>query len=151
MDLDSKPDNFLSEEKDDNVIKFDGAAPVDSDSQPAPEKPKKRHAMRRFLWWCVAVVVISLGVVTWISYVVDFKRQGVLFKAWEGQMFVRSALIDSTRPYSRDFVFSVDNEDVADRLASAKGTGRKVTVSYKRYWGVLPWRGATPVIVTSVR
>lgn len=164
MDLDSKPDNFLSEEKDDNVIKFDGAAPVDSDSLPAPEKPKKRHAMRRFLWWCVAVVVISLGVVTWIryinpyetdmeesGYVVDFKRQGVLFKTWEGQMLVRSALIDSTRPYSRDFVFSVDNEDVADRLASAKGTGRKVTVSYKRYWGVLPWRGATPVIVTSVR
>lgn len=85
------------------------------------------------------------------GYVVDFKRQGMLFKTWEGQMLVQSALIDSTRPYSRDFVFSVDNDEVARKLAAAKGTGREVTVCYKRYWGVLPWRGATSTIVTSVR
>lgn len=40
MDLDSKPDNFLSEEKTDPVIKFDGGAPADSGSPQMPEKPK---------------------------------------------------------------------------------------------------------------
>lgn len=120
--------------------------------------------MRRIFWWSVVVVVLSLAMVAWVryvnpyetdmeehGYVVDFKRQGVLFKTWEGQMIVQSALIDSTRPYSRDFVFSVDNDDVARKLAAAKGTGREVTVTYKRYWGVLPWRGATSTVVTSVK
>lgn len=164
MDLDSKPDNFLSEEKTEPVIKFDGGAPADSGSPQMPEKPKKRHTMRRILWWSFAIIVVAVAAVTWMryinpyetdmeerGYVVDFKRQGVLFKTWEGQMLVQSALIDSTRPYSRDFVFSVDNDEVAHKLAAAKGTGREVTVSYKRYWGVLPWRGATSTIVTSVR
>ncbi len=164
MDLDSKPDNFLSEEKNEPVIKFEGGAPAEAGSPFVPEKPKKRHTMRRIFWWSVVVVVLALGIVAWVryvnpyetdmeehGYVVDFKRQGVLFKTWEGQMIVQSALIDSTRPYSRDFVFSVDNDDVASKLAAAKGTGREVTVTYKRYWGVLPWRGATSTIVTSVK
>ncbi len=164
MDLDSKPDNFLSEEKNEPVIKFEGGAPAEAGSPSVPEKPKKRHTMRRIFWWSVVVVVLSLAMVAWVryvnpyetdmeehGYVVDFKRQGVLFKTWEGQMIVQSALIDSTRPYSRDFVFSVDNDDVARKLAAAKGTGREVTVTYKRYWGVLPWRGATSTVVTSVK
>ncbi len=66
-------------------------------------------------------------------------------------MLVKSALIDTTSTYSRDFVFSVDNDEVAHKLAAAKGTGREVTVSYKRYWGILPWRGATSTVITSVR
>ena len=164
MDLDSKPDNFLADDSAEPVIKFEGEPPVDSGSPVMPEKPKKRHTMRRIFWWSVVVIVLALGIVCWVryvnpyetdmeerGYVVDFKRQGVLFKTWEGQMLVQSAMIDSMRPYSRDFVFSVDNEEVAHKLAAAKGTGREVTVSYKRYWGILPWRGATSTIITSVK
>ncbi|MDE6190510.1 MAG: hypothetical protein K2L31_06360 [Muribaculum sp.] len=164
MDLDSKPDNFLSEETAEPVIKFDGSAPADTDTPSLPEKPRKRHKFRRVIWWCVVVMVLALAAVCWLryvnpyetdmeerGYVVDFKRQGIIFKTWEGQMLVKSALIDTTSTYSRDFVFSVDNDEVAHKLAAAKGTGREVTVSYKRYWGILPWRGATSTVITSVR
>lgn len=163
MDLDSKPDYFLAEEPEPAkpVIKFEEEAAT----PPAPDKPqpKKRHRVRRFFIWLLVIIAVALGAVVWVryfnpyetdmqehGYVVDFKRQGVVFKTWEGQMIVQSALVDSTRPYSRDFVFSVDNDAVAATLAAAKGTGREVTVTYKRFWGVIPWRGATGCIVTSV-
>ena len=49
MDLDSKPDNFLSEEKTDPVIKFDGGAPADSGSPQMPEKPKTSYYAPHFM------------------------------------------------------------------------------------------------------
>ncbi len=162
MDLDSKPDYFINDEPAPEtgkpVIKFEGAG------APGPEKKsKKRHPLRRMMWWMAIVVILGLGATFWVryinpyetdieerGYIVDFKRQGIIFKTWEGQMVTQEALTDSTRPYSRQLTFSVDNDRTASRIAAAKGTGRPVTVTCKRYWGVLPWRGATPTIVTSV-
>lgn len=161
MDFDDKPDYFTTpqpEETHDPVIRFEKA------EEPQPEKPKRRHRGRRILLWSVFIIICVLGGTFWMrylapyethmheeGYVVDFKMQGFLFKTWEGQMIVNQSLADTTKVYSRDFVFSVDNDRVADQLSALKGSGKKVSVTYKRYWGVLPWRGATTCIVTGVR
>lgn len=179
MEFDNHPDYFtnsddepVNEPKNPNVIQFDNVAPTPR-SIPAPEeenkpepprKQKKHHPLRKFFWITGLVVVIALGVIVWAryinpyetdiierGYVVDFKRQGIIFKTWEGQMLVQSALTDASRPYSRDFVFSVDDEALAAQLAALNGTGKQVTLTYKRYWGVLPWRGATQCIVTGIK
>lgn len=178
MEFDNHPDNFTGseeptgEQKNPNVIQFDNIAPTpapvtgvtDIKSPEPPKKPKKYHPLRKFFWWTAVIVVLALGVIVWAryinpyetdmterGYVVDFKRQGMVFKTWEGQMLVQSALTDTSRPYSRDFVFSVDDDTLAQQLAALNGTGKQVTVTYKRYWGVLPWRGATKCIVTEVK
>lgn len=124
---------------------------------------RRRHPMRRMILLSVLFVLLALGIGFWarylnpyetdmneVGYVVDLKKQGVLFKTWEGQMIVRSALVDSTKTYSRDFTFSVDRDELARRLSEFKGTAIPVKVTYKRYWGMLPWRGANTCIVTEV-
>lgn len=177
MEFDNHPDYFtnneepVSDNKNPNVIQFHDVerapepvpAPVQNEPEP-PKKPKKPHPLRKFFLLAALVIVIALGVIVWAryinpyetdmterGYVVDFKRQGMIFKTWEGQMLVQSALTDASRPYSRDFVFSVDDDALARQLASLNGTGKQVTITYKRYWGVLPWRGATQCIVTAVK
>ncbi len=162
MDFDDKPDYFTtpqSEEPQDPVIRFDNV----EEQQPQPEKPRRHHRLRKIILWASAVIIIALAAIFWMrylapyethmheeGYVVEFKKQGFLFKTWEGQMIVNQSLIDTTQVYSRDFVFSVDNDRIAEQLSSLKGTGKKVSVTYRRYWGALPWRGATTCIVTSV-
>lgn len=167
MDLDSKPDYFTApdtpeDESRDNVIRFEQAQLPRTEQQPEPKQPRRRRG-RRILCGSVLVLFAVVGIAVWIryfnpyetdmhesGYVIDFKRQGYVFKTWEGSMVVNSSLTDTTRVYSRDFTFSVDNDDVAARLSALKDSGRLVTVGYKRYWGVLPWRGSSQCIVTSV-
>ena len=169
MDLDSKPDYFLADDNDSGrqetdtpKIRFECC-----DNQPetpeTPQPPHRRsHRMKRMFWWSVVIILFVLGIGFWIryinpyetdmhetGYVVDFKRQGVIFKTWEGQMVVQSSLVDTTRTYSRDFSFSVDDDALAGRMSAMKDTGVPVKVTYKRYWGMLPWRGASTCIVTS--
>lgn len=166
MDLDSKPDYFTApetpeEESRDSVIRFE-QAPEPLPEQSGPGKPRRRRG-RRILCGSVLVLFVVIGIALWIryfnpyetdmhesGYVIDFKRQGYVFKTWEGTMVVNSSLTDTTRVYSRDFTFSVDNDEVASRLSALKDSGRLVTVGYKRYWGVLPWRGSSQCVVTSV-
>lgn len=163
MDFDDKPDYFTTPEPEqpvpDPVIRFEGAA-----AAPQPEKPKRRHRRtRKILAYSIIIMAAILASIFWIryfqpyethmheeGYVVDFKKQGFLFKTWEGQMLVNQALVDTTKVYSRDFVFSVDNDELARELSDLKGSGRRVTVTYRRYWGALPWRGATTCVVTGV-
>ena len=161
MDFDDKPDYFMApqpEETPDPVIRFD------NEETPQPEKPRRRRNRgRKILLWSVFIIAAVLAGIFWMrylapyethmheeGYVVDFKKQGFLFKTWEGQMLVNQSLVDTSQVYSRDFVFSVDNDRVARELSSLKGSGKKVSVTYKRYWGALPWRGATTCIVTGV-
>ncbi|MFG6382331.1 MAG: hypothetical protein K1V87_09535 [Muribaculum sp.] len=172
MDLDSKPDYFMADDPEPSddavqkpVIQFgceqkEAAAEGCGESEP---RRRRRHPMRRMILWSVLFVLLALGIGFWVrylnpyetdmnevGYVVDLKKQGVIFKTWEGQMIVRSALVDSTKTYSRDFTFSVDRDALARRLSELKGTGTPVKVTYKRYWGMLPWRGANTCIVTEV-
>lgn len=163
MDFDDQPDYFTAPQPEDNSeakIKFDNTPASET---PEPEHRRKRHCGRRILCWTVLILAVVFGAIFWIrymdpyethmheeGYVVDFKKQGFFFKTWEGQMLVNQSLTDTTQVYSRDFVFSVDDDKVAAELSALKGTGRRVTVNYRRYWGALPWRGATTCIVTGV-
>ena len=175
MDFDNKPEYFMADGDDNkqstqpSTINFDNDINAKTEAnepqQPArEEKPhRRRRAWKRIFWWSVVIIALVLAAATWIryfnpyvtdaterGYIVSMERRGIVFKTWEGQMIVQSALTDSTRLYSRDFIFSVDNPELAKMLVDVKGTGRQVNVTYKRYWGSLPWRGATCCIITAV-
>lgn len=181
MDFDTKPDNFTRDEedivRDEEKVMVDA---VNADGRPtisfnrdkgnpteAPEqKPtRRRHTRgRTILWWTVCIVAVVLVAAFWIryfnpysvgaqerGYIIGLECRGFIFKTWEGEMVVKEALTDSTRPYMRDFAFSVEESHVARELMHYKNSRQEVVVTYKRYLGTIPSRGEHKYVVTAVK
>ena len=85
-----------------------------------------------------------------VGYVEHIERRGTVFKTFEGVLLPYKELIDTTRIYRRDFVFTAADEATAVRLKQAMIEARPVRVTYKQYHATLPWRGSSKTIVTSV-
>ena len=75
---------------------------------------------------------------------------GYLFKTYEGEMILTGygTKNSSGTVQSKTFKFSVSDKEVAQKLTQM--TGLRVTVHYKEYKGVLPWRGYERAIVDTV-
>lgn len=127
---------------------------------PAPQPPARRRRGCGFKFWFFTLLIVALGVTVWIryfnpyvtdaqirGYVVSIERRGVVFKTFEGELISKTAMEDTDSMYSRDFSFSVDNEEVARELQKYAGTGRLMLLSYRSYYGMLPWRGASLNVV----
>ncbi|MCM1503823.1 MAG: hypothetical protein NC127_01310 [Muribaculum sp.] len=155
----TEPEDFEYVEPEDDGEVADGQCPA---GDPAPVKPKK-HRFRRFMVWVGIILLLTLAGAFWIryinpyvigaherGYVVDVQYRGMIFKTWEGEMIAQKALTDTAKVYSHSFLFSVDNGEVARRLEELSGTGKRVTLTYDRYMGALPWRGSQTCIVTGV-
>lgn len=124
-------------------------------------KPRTRLPM--WLWILCGVVVIGLIVGCWIryfspyvedatqyGYVEGIEKRGMLFKTYEGTLIPYRELMDTTRIYNRDFVFSVEDANTATMLKRALIANKPVRVGYKQYYATVPWRGASKIVVTSV-
>ena len=122
-------------------------------------KPRNRS----YMWLWITLVVICLGLVAgcWIrffspyvedatqfGYVENIEKRGTIFKTYEGVLIPYKELMDTTRIYSRDFIFSAKDDNTAAILKRAQIDGRPVMVSYKRYHATVPWRGASKIYVT---
>lgn len=125
---------------------------------PTPAK-RKRHGWR----WFFIIMFAALCVTIYIRYFVPYatesrttgfvtrvEKRGIIFKTFEGEMISQSQLTDTTRIYSRDFLFSIPDDSLARELQTHEGSGRPVTITCKRYFGTLPWRGASNTIVTAI-
>ncbi|MBQ9654204.1 MAG: hypothetical protein IJV32_08315 [Bacteroidales bacterium] len=74
---------------------------------------------------------------------------GYIWKTYEGEIILSGyGAKNSTSVQSKIFKFSVSDKEVAEKLT--RMTGLRVTVHYKEYKGVLPWRGYEKSIVDSV-
>ena len=76
---------------------------------------------------------------------------GYIWKTYEGEMILtgygnKSGAGGSVQ--SKNFKFSVDDKAVAEQLQLL--TGQRVTVHFKEYKGVLPWRGYERAIVDRI-
>lgn len=81
-----------------------------------------------------------------LNYVV---HKGYVFKTYEGEMILSG--VSSKTPgtiQSNQFLFSVENEDVAKKLE--RMGGMEVELQYKEYLGALPWRGYSKFVVDSI-
>lgn len=118
----------------------------------------RRKRGHGWLWFFLVVAVVLAAAVTIryfvpyvtesrvIGYVTLVEKRGIVFPTFEGEMVSESQLADTTRIYSRDLSFSIPDDDLALRLQQYQGTGRPVTVTFKRYYGTLPWRGASNTV-----
>lgn len=84
------------------------------------------------------------------GYVDEIHKEGIMFQTFEGVLLPYKNLMDSTREYKGDFVFSTNNDSIATQLLRQHRKGRPVRVGYQVYRFKMPWRGNTKVIVTEV-
>jgi flagellar basal body-associated protein FliL len=78
-----------------------------------------------------------------------FVKKGYVFKTHEGRLIQTG--IRSQTPgniASNEFMFSVQDEKVADKLN--KSAGSTLELHYKEYLHALPWRGVSEFVVDSV-
>lgn len=86
---------------------------------------------------------VQYGFVEKISY------RGHLLKTFEGTVIPYREMMDTSRVYDRDFVFSAANEKVATRIKFLEKSGLPVRLEYSVYRVRLPWRGESNIIVTA--
>ena len=79
-----------------------------------------------------------------------FQYEGFVFKTYEGKMIQTgyNSRNSSATIQSNEFKFSVEDEDVARQIESY--SSRQIKLHWKRYLGVLPWRGNSQYVVDSV-
>lgn len=73
-----------------------------------------------------------------------------MFKTFEGVLLPYKSLMDTTRVYEGDFVFSTSDANIAATLKEMQFACKPVKVEYSIYHSRMPWRGCSHVIVTRV-
>ena len=78
-----------------------------------------------------------------------FVKKGYMFKTYEGRL-IQTGIRTQTQGNisSNEFMFSVTNEKVADKLNHSAGA--MLELHYKEYLHTLPWRGVSKFVVDSV-
>lgn len=137
-----------------------------SDTHQSSAVPERVVVRRRpsGWYWVVMTIGVMLGCVAYLRYgtpyvtdatdevyILSIQREGLLFKTFEGEMVSRTTLEGEGRVYSRGSSFSVEDDTVGERLQAAKLSGKPVIVTYKRYYGALPWRGNSTTFITAVK
>ena len=118
--------------------------------------------MKRRVFTIIALVliVVLIGVVYYRYYFVFgegtkagtmnyFVKKGYVFKTYEGRLIqsgIRTQLQGNIS--SNEFMFSVTDEKVADKLNH--NAGSMLELHYKEYLHTLPWRGVSDFVVDSV-
>jgi hypothetical protein len=79
-----------------------------------------------------------------------FQNEGFIFKTYEGKMIQTgyNSRNTSATIQSNEFKFSVEDEQVAKQIENS--SSRQIKLHWKRYLGVLPWRGNSQFVVDSV-
>ncbi len=82
-----------------------------------------------------------------LNYMVN---KGILFKTNEGRLIQAgyNSKNSTATIQSNEFMFSVENQAVADSLMRC--TGKQVELHYKEYFSPLPWRGVSEFVVDSI-
>jgi hypothetical protein len=109
-----------------------------------------------------ALAVVALAVFVYVKFffvysqgvnegdINYFQNEGFIFKTYEGKMIQTgyNSRNTSATIQSNEFKFSVEDEQVARQIENS--SSRQIKLHWKRYLGVLPWRGNSQYVVDSV-
>lgn len=154
-----QPETPQEEEKKPHYSPDDPAYWEQEESEWDHLKPRTRIPF--WVWLLCGLAVVGLVVGCWIrffsayvedatqyGYVENIEKRGMIFKTYEGTLIPYRELMDTTRIYNRDFVFSVDDQKTATKIKQAMYGSKPVRVTYKKYYATVPWRGANKIVVT---
>lgn len=132
-------------------------------SEVAADSKKSTGKWRRRGYMALGVIIVILGTIFYLRYlnpyVVDARtagyvksveKRGIIFRTYEADVISEERLTDTTRVYSGNMMLTVPDESLARKLQELQGTGRKVTIVYEKYYGTLPWRGASTNVITGI-
>lgn len=121
------------------------------------------HRWRNFALSLLAIICVVLAIVIYFRYfnpfvddaieqghIMKVERRGLIFKTYEGELISTTALKNSDAIYQRDFTFSFANDSLGKEAMRLQTTGELVTLHYVSYDGIVPWRGASKNVVTSI-
>lgn len=121
----------------------------------------RRSTLPLWMWLAASVIIIVLCIAFYLrffspyreaatqyGYIEQIETRGTIFKTIEGILLPYKNLMDTTRVYDHDFIFTVKDKKVAATIYSAMTTNKPVRVTYKEYSATVPWRGESKVIVT---
>lgn len=174
MNLDNDKDYFLhdfeSEKRGDTAAdpdrtpeageKVDFTATAGGDTG-GETQAARRGGCRRFWGWFFTILALILAATFYIRYLTPHttdsrmtgyitlvERRGIICKTFEGEMISLAALADST-VYRQKVTFSIPSDSLALALQKYQGTGRPVSVTFEKYYGTLPWRGASATVAVA--
>ena len=122
--------------------------------------PPTTTTMRKHLWKFLFVLIIVLGIFGYFRYYWVFGTgakagelnyvvyKGVLFKTYEGKMIQTGIRSQNGTLESFEFLFSVEDEQVAAQLMEK--SGNQFNLHYREYLAALPWRGHSKFVVDSI-
>lgn len=169
---------FNSEDDDDRTDYFDGPdVPEEKKPEKKPtykpddpmyweEEDKWEHLRPRRplkLYLIIGLIAVVAVVLLWwryfnpyieeasqYGYIDHVEKRGLVFKTFEATIIPYKNIMDSTRVYDGDFVFSVPDDEVGKQLRKFQDSGIPVRVNYEIYHATLPWRGDSKIVVTEV-
>ena len=122
---------------------------------------RRHNTVRMMLIGAIIAMLLVLGWWVWSRYdhpyeqgqykgwVIHIASQGSLFKTFEGEMLAIAYADDSI--VRRDTIhFTIENDTIARDAMRWNADGRRLVIDYSRYKGVIPWRGASPLVVTGI-
>ena len=122
---------------------------------------RRHNTVRMMLIGAIIAMLLFLGWWVWSRYyhpyeqgqykgwVIHIASQGSLFKTFEGEMLAIAYADDSI--VRRDTIhFTIENDTIARDAMRWNADGRRLVIDYSRYKGVIPWRGASPLVVTGI-
>lgn len=137
-----------------------GTSTQDTADTPRSRRNRRRHRMAYFLIIVFAILAVAFYIRYFVphtsetittGYITLAEKRGIFFSTFEGEMVSESMLSDTTKVYSRDFCFSIPNDSLGRLVQSYQGTGKRVTVTTKKYFGTVPWRGSQKSVMTDIR
>lgn len=167
-DIDEKPDFFDGEDiQEDDKQKKPKYSPEDprywEEEESEWEHLRPVNQKKIYIWLAASAIGIFIICALWVrffrpyseggvqyGYVDKIERCGALFKTYEGTLLPYKNLMDTTRVYQNDFIFTAKNEDIAVRLKKCMEANQPVKVEFKEYQTTVPWRGDSKIIVTGV-
>lgn len=127
------------------------------------EHLRPRHRTRMYIIFGVCLLLVALITAIWLryfspyvsdavqyGYIEHIESRGLIFKTDEGVLLPYRNIMDTTRAYNRDFIFSAESKNVSAKLRRYEQEHRPVRVIYDIYNATLPWRGVSKIIVTQV-
>ena len=122
---------------------------------------RRHNTVRVMLIGAILAMLLFLGWWVWSRYyhpyeqgqykgwVIHIASQGSLFKTFEGEMLSIAYADDSV--VRRDTIhFTIESDTIAREAMRWNADGRRLVMNYNRYKGVVPWRGASPLVITSI-
>lgn len=166
---DEYDDHFYSSEKDEEEAKAKAKQPHVETPEEREERELKEltydrssKRKRMLIGGGIALLTLGMALALWLRYfhpyivseergvILKVRSEGTFIKTYEVQMISEKFIADTVRAYKSGFEFTVKDDSLAAKASRLQSTGRRVTVKYEEFKGMLPWRGETNRIATAI-